>query len=61
MKSNIQNKIKDEYTKARRIANILMDKDVSFDKSKELRTIKDNCFKKIDFYKNLNKALQLTR
>lgn len=59
MKMNIQKAIREEYRKAGQIANLLMDDRVSFEKNKELRKTKDNCFKKVDFYKNLNKALQI--
>ena len=58
MKNNIQRAISEEYRKAGKITNILMDKDINYKTGKELRNVKDKCFKKIDFYKNLNKALQ---
>lgn len=61
MKNNIQSRIREEYRKAGKISNMLMDEGVSYEKNKELRKIKDNCFKKIDFYKNLSKALQVAK
>ena len=60
-KMDIQKAIRREYKKAGQITNLLMDDNVSFDQNKELRKIKNNCFKKIDFYKNLNKVLQTNK
>lgn len=57
MKNNIQNKIKKEYRKAGQISNILLAEGITVEKGQELRQIKDECFKKIDFYKNLNRAM----
>lgn len=54
---NIQKTIRDLYRKAGQISNILMDPNLTVDKAQELRQIKDDCFKKIDFYKNLYKNL----
>ena len=54
---NIQKTIRDLYRKAGQISNILMDPNLTIDKAQELRQIKDGCFKKIDFYKNLYKNL----
>lgn len=57
MNQNIQSKIRKEYRKAGQISNILLAEGMSVEKGQELRQVKDNCFKKIDFYKNLNKAM----
>lgn len=53
----IQKMIRDLYRKAGQISNILMDEKLSIEQSQELRRVKDNCFKKIEFYKNLSKNL----
>lgn len=57
MKHNIQSKIRKEYRRAGQITNILLAEGMTMQKGDELRQIKDNCFKKIDFYKNLQKAM----
>lgn len=57
MKHNIQSKIRREYRKAGQITNVLLAEGMSVEKGEELRQIKDKCFKKIDFYKNLQKAM----
>lgn len=53
----IQKQIRNLYRKAGQISNILMDEKLSIEQTQELRRVKDNCFKKIEFYKNLNKSM----